>query len=101
MDSENRAVQNSECKFEKMVKSIVKALIPVLFGLVLIATNPGQDDVKRRLKSEEGIISMVFVEERTNYVFFSIYRVNISSLKQGFLEDKCCIGVLGQIITVE
>jgi hypothetical protein len=101
MDLGNRAVQNSGYILGKVVKNIVMVLILVLSGLVLIATNPGQEDVKRHIKNEEGIIRLAFVEKRTNYVLFSTYRVNISSLKQGLFEDKYYIGVLGQIITIK
>ena len=69
--------------------------------LIMVFTNPKQEELVQELKNREGAISVINIEKRDNFVVMSFYKVQVSSINQGFMTQKRYIGVLGQIVEVK
>jgi hypothetical protein len=89
-----------ELKSKKMKKTGGIIAVAIL-GLAFIMTNPSQTEVEQYIKNREGLISLVNVVERKNFMVCSLYAAEVSSLKQGLFETKHYMGVLGQVIELD
>ena len=81
--------------------SAIPLLLTVALIIVMVLTNPKQDEVVQELKNREGPISLVQVVERKNLIVLSLYKIQVSSINQGLMKSKIYIGVFGQVIELE
>ena len=81
--------------------SSVFLIIIGLIVLVMVFTNPKQDEVVKELKNREGAISIINVTKRENYILLSVCQVQISSFNQGIMKEKEFLCVFGQVIEIK
>ena len=80
------------------ISKVIKVSVFIIVVLILILTNPTQADLKKHIKEQEGMISLVSQVETKNLIVFSVYRVEISSFNQGLFAPKIYIGFLNHFI---
>ena len=83
------------------ISKVIKTGLFIIIVLILVLTNPTQADLKKHIKEQEGMISLVSQVETKNFIVFSVYRVEISSFNQGLFASKIYIGLLNHFFEFE